>query len=53
MGGTLITLYLFTLIINLLKRIFPVPPPPPANPPPAAPQEAPASAPAVPPTVAT
>jgi hypothetical protein len=29
MGGTLITLYLFSLIASLLKRLFPVEPPAP------------------------
>jgi hypothetical protein len=28
MGGTLLTLYAISLIASLLKRLFPVPPPP-------------------------
>ena len=31
MGGTLITLYAISLIVDLLKRLFPIPPPAPTD----------------------
>ena len=31
MGGTLLSLYLLSLLVSLLKRLFPVEPPPPTE----------------------